>query len=79
MKRLTVNDLPVSPAYGVQLYCAHCQEAYSAQRGDYFWMPAGKVFRCRCRRLLTLVRETVVRVPVPISTVSRPRRTGEQP
>lgn len=77
MRGITVADLPVSPAYGVQLYCAACQTGYSAQRGDYFWMPAGRVFRCRCRRLLELVRETVVRVPVLISTV--PRRTERQP
>lgn len=78
MRGLTVADLPTSPAYGVQLYCAACQEAYSAQRGDYFWMPAGRVFRCRCRRVLTLVRETVVRVPVLISTGTR-STGGRQP
>jgi len=54
---VTVDQLPDDPAPGVQLYCARCQAGFSACRGDYFWMPRGKPFRCQtCRSPLQLVR-----------------------
>lgn len=55
---VTVDMLPAHPDPGVQLYCPHCQQGYSATRGDYFWMPPGRPFRCQaCRRPLQLVQE----------------------
>lgn len=46
VKRITVEDLPADTVPGVSLYCPHCQEHYSATKGDYFWMPPDKPFRC---------------------------------
>jgi hypothetical protein len=56
---LRLADLPVDPAYGVVLYCPSCGGAYSANRGDYFWMPADKVFRCGGDRTPLELRERV--------------------
>lgn len=55
---LTIKDLPES-ADGLMLYCHRCHGSYSATKGDYFWMPPTKAFRCEvCRTPLVLVRES---------------------
>lgn len=43
---VTVSDLPESPTYGTLLYCPRCGEEYSANKGDYFWLPDDHVFEC---------------------------------
>jgi hypothetical protein len=64
-KPLTVDMLPVSPAYGLFMVCSRplCVDRragnhYSCHRGDYFWMPAGKGFTCsECHAPMMLARE----------------------
>jgi len=46
---LTVEDLPDligAPWPRPELRCPTCGERWSAHRGDYFWMPAGRGFVC---------------------------------
>ena len=69
-RRLTANDLPLSPEPNVCLVCPECLETRSATRGDYFWMTPGAWFRCgncRGRPFLQLVRKIVSYEYVPIS------------
>lgn len=62
---IRVNDLPERPAPNVVLHCPHCLSDYSATRGDYFWMPATKVFRCQeCRAPLLLMAKRTGYSPV---------------
>lgn len=61
---ITVQQLPESPDYGVSLYCAECQESYSATRGDYFWMPLDQPFTCECGELLVLVQRRTTYTPI---------------
>ena len=58
MKRITVADLPIAPAHGVCLRCPRCGGEFSATRGDYFWYPMTRPFRCHNdRTYLHLVRK----------------------
>lgn len=61
---ITVDQLPSEPAPGVKLWCPPCQAGYSATRGDYFWMPRGRPFRCACGEPLQLVRERTTHTPI---------------
>lgn len=48
------------------LWCKRCDEKFSANPGDYFWMPRDRPFRCgQCRTPLVLVTEQRVMVPYP--------------
>ncbi len=62
-KLVRVRNLPERPAYGVKLYCPHCQGEYSATRGDYFMASPDMVMEC-CEAPMLLVRErrTLVQV-----------------
>jgi hypothetical protein len=66
--KLTVDDLPRTPAYGVCLYCPTCGDTFSACRGDYFWMPVGKAFRCQHDRTLLQLRQRSAPTYQPITT-----------
>lgn len=57
--RVTVDTLPVSPAYGQLLKCFHCHGEYSACRSDYFLLPSDHIFTC-CRLPLRLVTKQTV-------------------
>lgn len=57
-----VRDLLNTAPSGVCLYCTACGGEYSATRGDYFWMPFNKPFRCQTdRTLLKLVQKRTTR------------------
>jgi len=63
MRLLHVRDLPKqsgpTPPHPM-LHCPRCGGEYSACRGDYFWMPPDKAFRCgECRGALVLVTKQV--------------------
>lgn len=61
---LYLRDLPVTsgpaPPHPM-LYCPRCGGESSASRGDYFWQPPTKPFRCgACRGPLVLVTKRIV-------------------
>lgn len=67
---LTYGQLPVTPPYGVFLYCPECGEQYSATRGDYFLAPKDSEVTCRDDHEPTpmiLAREERRIVPVKVS------------
>lgn len=42
------------------LYCDHCGEAYSAEKGDYFSYPPTYVLTCCGEDMRLVVRKTIV-------------------
>jgi 5-methylcytosine-specific restriction endonuclease McrA len=64
---VTVEDLPEligAPGPRPLLLCRCCGGEFSANKSDYFWMPAGDVFECcECGEPLELVTKHVVYRP----------------
>lgn len=69
---LYLRDLPETggptPPHPL-LYCPACSAEYSACRGDYFWMPGSRPFRCQHDRtpLVLVTKHTILR-PVVAGT-----------
>lgn len=53
---MQVKDLPEMPAPGVFMWCAKCDERYSATKGDYFLRAPEEHMRC-CGGRCVLARE----------------------
>lgn len=54
------HQLPESPPTFVVLHCAACGSDYSANRGDYFMLPADMPHKCICGGILFITtRKTV--------------------
>lgn len=62
-KCITVGDLKDqlgTPSPRPVLYCRYCGAEYSAHAGDYWNLPAGRVFRCCGRPMVRVIKSTVI-------------------
>lgn len=60
-----VKDLPEPRIPGSFLYCSHCGERYSADRGDYFMAHPDTIMRCGQHRQRLILAQAETRI-VPI-------------